>query len=264
MDEIQQLEKQAVEAAINNDWKISIEINKKIINLDKNNLDAYLRLGFAYFQSGKLNEAKKTYLKILKIQPNNPTAKKNYEKIKILLEKKLTKEINNTNLSLDPNIFMDVPGKTKIVQLVNCGQKVVLAKLNIGEEVFLVPKKRRIEIRNKNKEYIGCLPDDLSKRLSIFIKAGSQFQVLIKESNLKNATVFIKEIKRGNKVKRYITFPININSNLQNIQDQSDDQSNEDEEISLDELEKLAESLTEEKEQDYYGIEQETNEEDEE
>ncbi len=264
MNNIYQFEKQAIEAAINNDWKTSIEINKQIIKLDKKNLDAYLRLGFAYLQFGNLNEAKKTYQKILKIQPNNPTAIKNYEKIKILLEKKLAKEIGNDNLSLSPDVFMDVPGKTKTVQLVNCGQKVVLAKLNIGEEVYLIPKKRRIEVRNKNKEYIGCLPDDLSKRLSIFIKAGSEFKVLVKEANLKNVIVFIKELKRGNKVKRYITFPINISSNLNNLQNQEEEQFIEDEEISLDDLEKLAESLTEEKQEDYYGIEHESSEEEEE
>ncbi len=264
MNYLNQLEKQAVEAAINNDWKTSIEINKQIIKLDKKNLDAYLRLGFAYFQSGNFNEAKKTYSKILKIQPNNPTAKENYEKIKIILEKKLSKESKNTNLSLNPDVFMDVPGKTKTVQLVNCGQKFILAKLAIGEEVYLILKKRRIEVRNKNKEYIGCLPDDLSKRLNIFIKAGSKFKVLIKEANLKNVTIFIKEIEKSNKVKKYITFPINITSNIDTIQNQEEEQDNEDEEISIDELEKLAETLIEEKEDDYYGIEQEPKEEEEE
>ena len=72
MDEIRNLEKQAIDAAFNNHWQEAINLNKKILKLDKNNLEAILRLGFSYFQLQKFDEAKKIYQKGLKIQPNHP------------------------------------------------------------------------------------------------------------------------------------------------------------------------------------------------
>ena len=67
-EEIKQeiLEKQAIDSAINSDWKTAIKYNKKIIASDKKNLDSYLRLGFAYLQSRDLVNAKKYYKKATK------------------------------------------------------------------------------------------------------------------------------------------------------------------------------------------------------
>lgn len=238
--EIANLEKNAIDAAINGAWDEAVKINEQIIKNDKKNIDAYLRLGFAYMQKGDLKKAKAAYLKAKKIQPENYIIEKNLEKIKIL-EAKKNKPYSTSTLS--PYAFLDIPGKTKSVSLVNCGQKNILASLTIGQEVFFNIKKRRIEIRTEKKEYIGYLPDDVSKRLSIFIKAGSEFKCYIKEADIKNVVVFIKEEKRGKKVLRYAPFPIkNLLSNI-NINNEDESQESDSEDISDNDLEKLAESL---------------------
>ncbi|MCX7956221.1 MAG: tetratricopeptide repeat protein [Patescibacteria group bacterium] len=258
MENLQELEQQAINAAINNQWDDAIKLNEKIIKKDKKNLDAYLRLGFAFMQKGNLKKAKQSYNKAKKIQPENYIIEKNLEKIKVL-EAKKNKPYSTSTLS--PYAFLDIPGKTKSVNLVNCGQKNVLAGLSIGQEVFLNLKKRKIEVRTKNKEYIGYLPDDISKRLTILIKAGSFFKCYIKEAELKEVVIFIKEEIRGKKVNRYAPFPINNNftSNI-NINDEV--QESDSEEISDSDLEKLAESIINEEKEEY--IDYEINEENEE
>jgi tetratricopeptide (TPR) repeat protein len=248
MKNIFQLEKQAIDNAVNGQWNEAIDFNEDIIKLDKKNVETYLRLGFAYLQTNKIKKAKKCYLKALKLQPNNNLIKKNLEKIKILESKKLT---HLTTTPLDPFLFIDIPGKTKIVNLVNCGQKSVLAKLTAGQLVLLISKKRRLEIRTEDKEYIGCLPDDLSKRLAIFIKNGGLFSVYVKEASLKNIVVLLKEEKKGNRMSKFIAFPTNLNVNLSRLENPHGEETadEETEEISLLDLEKLAENLnSEEKE----------------
>jgi hypothetical protein len=69
MDEIKNLEKQAIDAAFNNHWQEAINLNKKILKLDKNNLEAILRLGFSYFQLQSLMRQKKSIKKALKFNP---------------------------------------------------------------------------------------------------------------------------------------------------------------------------------------------------
>ncbi|MFN4212891.1 MAG: tetratricopeptide repeat protein [Microgenomates group bacterium] len=195
MEDINILEQKAIDAAINTSWKEAVVLNRKIIRLDKKNIDAYLRLGFAYLQLKNFDEAKKCYQKILKFQPSNQTAIENLERIKILAGKKLAKK----SITLNPDLFLEVPGKTKSITLVNPGQKNILAQLTVGQQVFLRQKKRRLEIRTDEKQYIGCLPDDLSRRLSVLIKAGSEFSAHIKEAGLKKVVVFLREVKRGKK-----------------------------------------------------------------
>lgn len=245
MKDTSNLEKQAINYAMNGQWGEAIDFNEKIIKIDKKNIEAYLRLGFAYLQNNKIKKSKQSYLKALKIQPNNIFVKKSLERLKILESKKLS--YSNTT-PLDPLLFVDIPGKTKTISLVNCGPKSVLAKLTVGQRVFLVNKKRRVEIRTENKEYAGCLPDDISKRLAIFIKNGGIFSVYIKETSLKHTTVLIKEEKKGAKMTRFIAFPTNTNSNLYRLENSAGEEINEEdtEEISLLDLEKLAENLNNE------------------
>ncbi len=258
MDKTSQLERQAIEAAISSDWANAIKFNEQILKTDKKNPDTYLRLAFAYLQDGKINDARKYYKKALVILPGNRTALDNLEKIKILESKKIHRA---NDVNLNPYLFLDIPGKTKTVTLVNCGQKSILARLAIGQKLSIIVKKRRIEVRTIEQEYIGCLPDDISKRLTIFIKAGSQFDTYVKETSLKHAMIFLKEVKKGKRVAKYISFPVNIQSNLQSMSSgkEDGDSHEDDQEITDMDLEQLAESLVEEKE--YLGYDPEDKEE---
>lgn len=258
MENLEQLENHAVEAAVNFNWQLAIDLNKKIIKLDKKNLAALLRLGFASIQLQKFDEAIKYYRKTLKIQTNNNVAKENLERIKVL-QSKPSKKKKITPIYLDPNLFLEIPGKTKSVSLVNLGQKNILAQLSVGQQVFLKFKKRKVEIRTKENEYIGSLPDDLSRRLLVFLKAKSKYNVFIKEGSLSRVTVFIHEEKKGGKVQQYLSFPQNIQSQIEEIQAEKEGDEDSDETTGVD-LEKLAETLTSE-EKEYLPFQPDTEEE---
>lgn len=272
MNEIDLLEQQAIDAAINLDWAIAVELNTKILAKQEYNLGAILRLGFAYLQKNDLSKAKKTYEKALKIQSENTIALENIERIKIL-EVKGTKNTIKRDKKFDPNLFLEVPGKTKASTLVNLGQKNVLAQLTIGEEVYLISKKRKAEIRSSNKEYIGSLPDDLSKRLYLFIKGDSEYTCFIKEVSLNKVIVFIREEKKGRKLQRFSSFPKNIQTNMAKMGSADEenakpgDESHDDDTeggLSDNELERLAESLNQEEKTDFYAADFERDEDDEE
>ena len=272
MNDIDLLEQQAIDAAINLNWATAVDLNTKILAKQEYNLGAILRLGFAYLQKNDLPKAKKTYQKALKIQSENTIALENIERIKIL-EVKGSKNGIKRDKKFDPNLFLEVPGKTKASTLVNLGQKNVLAQLTIGEEVFLISKKRKAEIRSSNKEYIGSLPDDLSKRLYLFIKGESEYTCFIKEVSLNKVVVFIREEKKGRKLQRFSSFPKNIQTNMAKMgaadeehAKPGDDSHEDDAEggLSDNELERLAESLNQEEKTDFYAAGFERDEDDEE
>lgn len=261
MNDIQLLEQQAIDSAIQNKWDEAIDTNKKILKLDKKNADSYLRLAFAYLQSNKIILAKKYYQLALKLQPGNHSIIENLERIKFLQLRRNQLSKNKT-VNLDPNLFLETPGKTRSIILVNPGQKNILAQLTIGSQVFLIPKKRKIEVRTQNKEYIGSLPDDISKRLTIFIKAGSEFSIYIKDSNLTRVVVFVREERKGKKVMKYTSFPTNIQSRLTEMSKDDEIAGNEEDlETSEIDLEKLAEALAND-EKEYLPYDREEREED--
>jgi len=245
MEDVELLERSAIDAAIKFDWSLAIVFNKKIISIDKNNVASYLRNGFANLQLKNYVEAKKYYKKALKLQPANSVARNNMEKIKIL-ELKKGKKTTDEHFHLDPNLFLETTGKTRAIHLVNLGQKNILAQVNIGQELYLKPKSKKIEARTKDNEYVGRLPDDISRRLLFFIKAESRYSSFVKEISLNRVIIFVREEKKGTKVARYLSFPSNIQTN--NLPDLNSDKNEEEEteEISGSDIEKLAETLTQE------------------
>ncbi len=227
MANIKFLEEQAIDAAVNAKWQDAVTLNEQIIAENGEQIDAYLRLGFAFLQLNKLKEAIKAYKKALQVQPKNIIAIEHLEKIHILTSKKKQKTIHTTKF--DPDLFLEIPGKTRTVRLTNLGQKEDLAGRNIGEEVILKEKKRRLEVRSLDNEYIGTLPDDISKRLTYFIQEKSDYKTYIKEFGLSEVVVFIKEISKGGKVRQYPSFPSNPHVMLTDIQHLEDTEEGDEE-----------------------------------
>ncbi|PIY69290.1 hypothetical protein COY90_01370 [Candidatus Roizmanbacteria bacterium CG_4_10_14_0_8_um_filter_39_9] len=206
MNDLELLEAQAIDAAINLQWDDAVDLNNQIIKANGANEGAFLRLGFIYLQLKDIPKAKKFYLKALKLQPRNSVALSNIERISVLETSKMSKDLTRS-ISFDPDLFIETAGKTKTVALVNLGQKSVIAGLTIGAPIELKIKKRRVEVRTPKGDYIGTLPDDVSKRLITFIKAKSLYTTYIKESTLTRVIVFIREEKKGRPVTHYISFP---------------------------------------------------------
>ncbi|NTU46391.1 hypothetical protein HGA88_02085 [Candidatus Roizmanbacteria bacterium] len=206
MNDLDILEQQAVDAAINQEWEQAVVYNKQILDLESQNVPAFLRLGFAELQRENISAAKEYYTAVLKLQPNNQMALDNLERIAVLSEKGAIVPVKERT-KLDPNLFLEITGKTKSVPVVNIGQKNVLARLIVGQEIELKLKARKVEVRTRQDEYIGALPDDVSKRLIFFLKAKSTYRAYIKEANLSKVVIFIQEEKKGKKVAHYSSFP---------------------------------------------------------
>ncbi len=271
--DIEILEQQAIDCAINLNWTKAIELNENIIKIDKKNIAAYLRLGFANLQSKKINEAKKYYLKAIKVQPKNHVALENLERIKAI-EGRANTHFKKEKTHLNPTLFLEMPGKTKTISLVNLGQKKDIATISVGQEVFLRAKSRRVEVRTKSGVYLGCFPDDLSKRLLFFIKAKSKYSAFVQESSLTKVVIFLKEEIKGSRVKHLTSFPANFQSALDDItesgsepkedNENEDGDSTDDDEDEEDEIQSLAEKLPEKVDDSILGIRQENDEEDQE
>jgi len=256
MQDIDFLEQQAVDAAISLHWKEAITLNKKIAEIDPQNLATYLRLGFAYLQQNDIQSAKKYYNKALKIQPKSSVALENIERIKVLQEKGGGKNKLGVS-SISPAQFIEITGKTKTINLVNPGQKNALAKLIVGQKVILCIKRRKLEIRSQSNEYIGTLPDDISRRLISFIKAKSEYATYIKEANLKNVVIFIKEEFKGKSVSNNVSFPINFQKALEINNQDTTQNTDEEEENENEDWEKLIEGHHEEEKETFVGVQSE-------
>nr|MBI5455894.1 tetratricopeptide repeat protein [Candidatus Levybacteria bacterium] len=196
------LKNQAIQTALEGNWQNAIAINKSLIQEDPEDVDAFNRLALAYTITGKLKEAKATYQKVINLDPLNPIALRNLKKLK---DNGLT-TLNNGNQNTQiNNKFLEEPGKTKVVELVNIAQPRFVENLRTGQSVELSVKRLKIFV-SEDKQYIGVLPDDIAKRLIKFMKNGCVYEAYIKSANQHRVTVFIKELKKTAKYKEHPSF----------------------------------------------------------
>ena len=100
---------------------------------------------------------------------------------------------------------MEEPGKTKVVELVNIAQPTIVEALRTGQSLELNIKRLKI-FALEGKQYIGVLPDDISRRLIKFIKNGCKYDAYVKSANQHKVTLFIKEIKKTTRYKDQPSF----------------------------------------------------------
>ncbi len=186
---------QAIDAALAQNWKEAIHLNTAILKDDENNLDALNRLAYAYLKTGQPTKAKRMYQQVLKLDPYNQIAQK-YNKSAGNIKRK---NINVQTTHISPILFLEEPGKTKIVQCVNPAPIQILSTLSPGQEVMLKAKNHCVEIRNEENRYLAALPDDLSFKLIKLLGAGNTYQTIIKGVSKNTLTVLIRELTRGKK-----------------------------------------------------------------
>ena len=196
------LKLQAIQTALSGDWKNAILLNKQLIDENPQDLDSLNRLALAYAISGKIRDAKETYERVIEIDPLNPIALKNIKRLK---EKGFSSKKPSLPTAINHN-FLEEPGKTKVIELVNTAQPKIIQTLRTGQFVYLSIKRSRIFVLADQDQYIGVLPDDIGRRLIKFLKSGNKYEAFVKSANPHHVIIFIKEIKRSSRYKDQPSF----------------------------------------------------------
>lgn len=192
---------QAVEAALAQNWKEAIRLNTIILKENKDNTEALSRLAYAYLKIGKITLAKQSYEKVLTLDQYNQIAQKNLKKLTILKKKHLETQATQ---AISPLIFLEEPGRTKIVDCIHVAPPNILSGLSAGQEVVLKARNHCVELRTANNLYLGALPDDISFKLIKFLSGGNLYQAVVKGVEKNVLKVILREVKRG---KRFANQP---------------------------------------------------------
>ncbi len=194
----------AIQATLQGDWKRAIELNLAILKENPKDIESLNRLAFAYTVTGKIKEAKTTYNKVLKIDNANPIALKNIKR----LGENATRKNLPESFQIDNNMFLEEVGKTKIISLVNTAPPKVLRTLQVGQPVVLSIKRLKIFVLDQSKQFLGMLPDNISKRLIKFMKGGNLYASYIKAIDQHDISIFVKETKRTARFRNQPSFVV--------------------------------------------------------
>ena len=192
------LKNQAIQTALVGDWTTAINLNQQILEEDPNDIDTLNRLAFAFLSAGNPKDAKELYEKVLSLDMKNPIALRNLKRLGDPVSKKPTILINN--------LFIEEPGKTKVMDLINIADRKVIVYLRSGEKLVLTIKRSKIFVLDLENQFIGMLPDDTGQRLIKFIEAGNEYEAYVRTVDSNKVSIFIRETKRIKKFKHQPSF----------------------------------------------------------
>ena len=198
---------EAIDAALNSNWQEALRLNLELAEKYPDDVETTNRLARSLAETGKFNQAKKLYQKVLRIDPYNTIAQKNLNRLSSM--KKGDLETNQTTSSIKGDVFLEESGKTETTTIEDTAMSSVLAGLRSGDKVNLILQRNSITVISPSGKRIGKINDLLAKRVAQNLRAGSRFEAFVKSILLhgeprgkKNSKVeiFIREIHRSPKI----------------------------------------------------------------
>lgn len=154
MDNLEKLEKIAIEHSLAQEWEKVIEINKEIIEIDKTNIPALNRLGKAYLSLDQKQKAEKIFKSVLKMDPNNKVAKKNMSDPNAHLSAKIDTS----------NLIKKEPGTSAFTNIKITGKSIKPKNLRVGQPLK-IKVHDKISLYDELDTFIGYLSADISSKI---------------------------------------------------------------------------------------------------
>jgi len=87
---------QAVDLALNGNWDEAVQLNLRVLENYPSDFQARNRLGKAYYELGRHEEALQTYEECLRVQPSNNIARKRLAELYAMLKREPTVALGET------------------------------------------------------------------------------------------------------------------------------------------------------------------------
>lgn len=185
----------AVEAALSLDWDRAVRLNEIILKGCPSDVDCLNRLGRAYLELGNCKKATTIFRKVLRLSKYDPIATKNLTRSLAAPKRKS----RSNPMPVAPVSFLEEPGKTKLIALVNVAPARILLNQDYANRVKLLARRHTILVSDMDENYLGALPDDLGHRLLILVRGGNKYEAFVKSVAKNGMTVFVREVERAKK-----------------------------------------------------------------
>ena len=185
---------QAIQLALESKWEEAVALNRSILAAHAAEVDAWNRLGKALLELGRYREAREAYAKSIELEPVNPIAKRNLDRLAAISEAELPRRVEAV-AKVAQDLFIEEVGKSGVTLLRDVPAE-TLARLTAGDEVYLKPGEELIQVENVQGDVLASLEPKLGLRLLRLIEGGNRYAAAVKSVNETEAELIIKETYR--------------------------------------------------------------------
>ena len=185
---------QAIALAMKNRWDDAAQVNRDILEMFPNEVDAYNRLGKALTELGRYAEARDAYTHAVKLDPLNGIATKNLQRLgKLAVEG----SSSNSPSPVDPRLFIEESGKTTVTQLTDVRRTEATTKLSAGDQLQIERHGRQVAVTDLSGQEIGRIEPKLEQDLIRLLDLGNRYAVFVTAVTDQVVHVIIRETHRA-------------------------------------------------------------------
>ena len=185
---------QAISLAMKNRWDEAAQLNREILEMFPNEVDAYNRLGKALTELGRYADARDAYAQAVKLDPLNGIASKNLQRLGKLAAEGSAAPAPSP---VDPRLFIEESGKTTVTQLTDVRRSEATAKLSAGDQLSLTRRGNQVVVTNAAGHDIGRIEPKLEQDLIRLLDLGNHYAVFVTAANEQSIHVIIRETHRS-------------------------------------------------------------------
>ena len=185
--------REAISLAMEGRWEEAAMVNRFLVELFPQDVEAFNRLGKALLELGNYAEAKKAFRTALNLSPQNTIAHKNLQRLALLKE---SGPPPKRTQKLTPQAFIEERGKTAVTFLQNLANQEVVLHLAAGDPVQLQVNDNALVVVDSHGDYIGAVETRLAHRLIPLIAGGNRYQTAVTSVGSQEVAILVREVYR--------------------------------------------------------------------
>ncbi len=201
------LDREAVGLALKGEWERAAEVNRAILELFSNDVEAMNRLAKALIELGSYEEAGGVVSHVCEIAPYNNIARKNRARLEQMRGSAATTRHARKSTGA-PRLFIGESGKSATTVLRHTPRLLPLAMASPGDPVTLAIEHHGISVYTDDGQFLGQMEPRLGNRLSRLIEGGNTYAAAIIGVNGDGISVIIHETSRHRSLQNVSSFPV--------------------------------------------------------
>lgn len=194
---------EAIALATQGRWQDAVVLNREILDLYPDDVEALNRLGKALAETGRYAEARKSLERSLEISPTNSIARKNLERMAGMEDA----PILPASRRVVPQVFLEESGKSITTALVGLPSATVLGQVHNGDVVQLEVDGHTVGVQNRMGQQLGRLEPKLAARLIKLQGGGNKYVAAVASVTHAGISVVVRETYQSAKMSGVVSFP---------------------------------------------------------
>ena len=200
------LGREAVSLALRGEWERTTEVNKAILELFTEDVEAMNRMAKAFIEMGHYADAKAVLDRVCEVAPYNNIAKKNRLRLEQMGASPSPSK-QKRKATGAPQLFIEESGKSTTTVLRKVPGRGIASHVSPGDPVTLEHENNTMNVYYGDGGFIGQVEPKIGKRLIQLIEGGNTYAAAIIAVNDQGISMIVRETFRHRSLQSACSFP---------------------------------------------------------